>query len=346
MRKSKFGRQKLQLLFTLILFTIAGCNFPKQEKIDISILATPIMNTLESHYSTETAVHKSRIEIITITMPQLGNRPRNIQIYLPPDYDLSNSNYPVIYLFDGDSLFNPPPAGVGDYLIDDTMDSLYKEKLTQGMIVVGVEYDPDSAWSEYMPWINPAMHDWVMANNSKVSEGGEGDAFPNFIFETLRPEVDSRYRTLTDRDNTMLGGFCRTAVIPLYAVLTWPNVFSKAMVMSPAVWLAEGGGPWLSNNQLIEFIKSTEVLDHIRIYIDIGTQESSGPEPNVLDQNGKRISYLQAYVEGDEKLFNALSSQGIPENNLRFEIFEGAVGTRDECAKRFGSAILWLVQEI
>ena len=344
MKHPKPGNRKI-LLSLLILVTIAGCNFPRQETLDPRIFATPTLDALQAFHATETAIHKSRVETFSITMPQLGNRQRNIQVYLPPDYNASNLSYPVIYLFDGESLFNPPPETVGDYQIDETLDRLYAEKLTQGMIVVGIEYDPDYPWSEYMPWVNPNMHDWVKPKNSAPSEGGEGGAFLNFVVDTLKPEIDRRYRTFVDRDNTMIGGFCRTAVIPLYAVLSRPDIFSKAMVMSPAVWMAEGGGAWLLNNQLINFINNSAVPADLRVYIDIGTEEESGPRPNVYDQDGERITYPQAYVEGAEKLYEVLLAKGILQEKLRFEIVEGAAGIRDAWAKRFGGAILWLSQK-
>jgi len=342
MNETKIRRRILLLLITLSLLVIAGCNFPGQDKDNNLELLTPTPESNENSGITTDSIRTSRIEIFTLTMPQLGNRQRNIQVYLPPDYDSSTKSYPVLYFFDGDSLFNPPPERVGDYLMDETLDRLYEEELTEGVIVVGIEYDPAYPWSEYTPWINPNMHDWVKAKNSESTEGGEGKAFLNFIIDTLKPEVDSRFRTLPDAANTMIGGPCRNGLIPLYAGISRPDVFLKVMLLSPAVWLAESGGPWLSNNQLIDFIKNNEVPADLRVYIDIGTEESSGNQPRVYDQNGKRITYPQAYVEGAKQVYLTLLSRGISEDNIRFEIFEGAAGTRDEWAKRFDEAILWL----
>ena len=345
MKKPKFRKRILLLLVTLSLLIIAGCNFPGKNEGEDPNIPTSTPTLLETNSFTENSVQISRIETFTLTMPQLGNRQRNIQVYLPPNYDSSNLSYPVLYFFDGDSLFNPPPNAVGDWLVDETLDELYDKNLTEGIIVVAIAYDPAYRWSEYMPWINPNMHDWVKTKNSNPTEGGEGTAFLNFIVDTLKPEVDSRYRTLSAADNTMIGGPCRMGLFPLYAGLNRPDVFSKIMLMSPAVWLAESGGPWLSNNQLIEFIKNSEVPADLRVYIDIGTKESSGNQPKVYDQNGKRITYHQAYVEGAERIYLTLISRGLPEENIRFEIIEGAAGTRDEWAKRFGSAFLWITEE-
>ncbi len=173
MKETKIRRRLLLLLITTCLLVIAGCNFPGQDKDDNLGLVTPTPESNGTSGITADSMRKSRIEKFTLTMPQLGNRPRNIQVYLPPNYDSSELSYPVLYFFDGDSLFNPPPERVGDYLMDETLDRLYEEQLTEGIIVVGIEYDPAYPWSEYMPWINPNMRDWVKAKNSEPTEGGE-----------------------------------------------------------------------------------------------------------------------------------------------------------------------------
>lgn len=300
-----------------------------QSKVD----APPIIN----------ASLPSRIEAFTITMPQLYNRERAIQVYLPPDYDASDQRYPVIYLFDGEFLFNPPHDKQGDYAVDETLDRLFAEGVIDGMIAVGIPLDYDYRWDEYSPWINHNMHDWVKPNNSEPIEGGEGFGFLEFIVETLKPEIDTRYRTLPDRDHTLIGGYCRTAVIPVIAGLAYPDVFSQVFSMSPTVWLAEDGGNWLSNNQLIHYINTISVPDNVRFFIHVGTEESSGNRPHIDDQFGKRITYPQAYVEGAQVLYTSLINNGAPDSNVYLEIIEDSTGGRDMWASRFEVALLWLM---
>jgi len=285
----------------------------------------------------------SQIETFTISIPQLGNRPRDIQVYLPPGYASGDQAYPVIYLGDGGFLFNPPSTALGDYQIDETMDRLTAEGKIDGMIVVGIEHDLNFPWDEYIPWVNENMHDWVTSKNSEPAEGGEGFAYLDFIVNTLKPEIDARYRSLADRENTYIGGFCRNALIPILAGLIYPEIFSGVLAMSPAVWMAEGGGAWLSNNQLINFINSAEAPQDVKFYIDIGTEESSGPRPPVRDQDGKRITYPQAYVEGATAVYQSLIEIGVPEENLSFQVVENAKGDRDAWRERFPFALLWLI---
>ena len=286
----------------------------------------------------------SRIEVFSLTMPQFDNRDRNIQVYLPPDYDTQDRHYPVIYLLDGEYLFNPPTDTGGDYSIDETLDRLFVEGYIEGMIAVGIEVDYDYRWDEYTPWVNHNMYDWVKEVNSEPIEGGEGFEFLAFIVETLKPEIDSRYRTLPDRENTLIGGFCRTAIVPLVGGFTYPEVFSKVIAMSPTVWLAENGGQWLSDNQLINFIDEITVPENVRFFIHVGTEESSGNRPPIDDQNGKRITYPQAYIEGAEALYGALIENGVPTSNVQLEIIEGAAGGRDTWAERIDDALVWLMK--
>lgn len=294
----------------------------------------------EQRYSAA-ILQESRTETFTITIPQLGDRQRNIQVYLPPGYDSSEESYPVFYLFDGSFLFDPPPETIGDYQIDETLDNLYQQEKLKGVIVVGIEHDFDHPWSEYIPWVNENMHDWVANDNSAAVEGGEGYAFTDFIVQTLKPEIDSRYRTLTDKENTAIGGFCRMGLIPVVAAIKYPDTFGHIMSMSPAVWMAEAGGRWLSNNNMIKYINNNPVPDTVNFYVDIGTDEASGSRPPVRDQQGKRITYPRAYVEGAQALANALRNSGVPESNLWFRIIEGASGTRDVWAQRFDDVVLW-----
>lgn len=288
---------------------------------------------------------QGRVDKFTIQIPQLGNRERNIQVYLPPGYDTSGESYPVFYILDGEFLFNPPERGIGDYAIDETLERLTQQGILDPMIVVGIEHDFDIPWSEYTPWKNENMHDWVKESNSAPVEGGEGLEFINFIVETLKPKIDASYRTLPDREFTAIGGFCRMGLIPLLAGFKYPDTFSKVMSNSPTVWLAEGGGIWLSNNRMIKYINNNPMPDNVKFYIDVGTDEASGNRPPIKDAKGNRITYPQAYLEGAQTLYQALIKNQVPEANIYFQIVEGVSGTRDEWAKRFDQAVVWLYEE-
>jgi predicted alpha/beta superfamily hydrolase len=157
-------------------------------------------------------------------IPQL-NRKRRISIYLPEDYKRSAKRYPVIYMHDGQNLFDEYLSSFGEWGVDECLDSLIK-KGKKACIVVGID-NAERRMNEY----NPSYFE-------KAGEG-EGDAYVNFMVQTLKPFIDSSYRTLPGRENTLVAGSSMGGLISYYAILTHPDVFGKAGIFSPAFWTAK-----------------------------------------------------------------------------------------------------------
>lgn len=282
-----------------------------------------------------------RLDQFELTAPQLRIPTRTIQVYLPPDYYTSQKNYPVIYLHDGGLLFNPAQR---DCLYDETLDRLFDEGETDGIIAVGI-FSSQNRWDEYSPWINDNMHDWIVPAKAGSTEGGEGDAYLDFIIDTLKPEIDARYRTKPGRKNTAIGGFSMGGLISLYAGLERPDVFSRVMAVSPAIWFAESGEYWLQENQFINYVNNINVPQDVSFYIDIGTAEWEGVPINAVDQEGKWLGYPFVWVDGADAAFNVLEAAGVPENNLLLLEDPGGIHDPISWAQRFDDAILWLWDE-
>ncbi len=181
--------------------------------------------------------------------------PRDIIVWLPPSYDsLSNKKYPVLYMQDGQNIFDPATSSFGvDWQIDETADSLIKVKVIEEIIVVGI-YNTYQRGSEY--------------NQTDL-----GDAYMRFIIKELKPFIDSTYRTLPDRENTAVGGSSSGGLISFMLLWEYSDIFSKAACISPAFKISD-----------IDFI--TPVKNYcgnkkdIKIYIDdggIGLEEELEP---------------------------------------------------------------------
>ncbi|MCF8303268.1 MAG: T9SS type A sorting domain-containing protein [Bacteroidales bacterium] len=155
-------------------------------------------------------------------MPQL-DRYRRIWLYLPPDYEQSQNSYPVLYMHDGQNLFDEYTSFMGEWEVDETLNELEGEGYPVP-IVVGIDNDGQHRANEYLPWYNPDF------------AGGEGDEYMAFIVETLKPYIDDNYRTLPDRDNTGIMGSSLGGVISLYGAMKYQEVFSKCGPFSPAYW--------------------------------------------------------------------------------------------------------------
>ena len=236
-------------------------------------------------------------------IPQL-NRTRRIWVYLPPDYGKSKRRYPVLYTFDGQNLFDRATSFAGEWGVDEALERLYKEQ-NFSLIVVGIDNGGDRRIDEYAPWVN-----------EEYGRGGEGDVMVRFIVETLKPYVDSHYRTLPNETGIMgssLGG-----LMAIYAGFAYPETFKYVGAMSSAFWF---------NPEIYDFVKNTPKRPE-KIYIDWGTLEGSDPS-EMIETNERMVEILKGkgYVEGE---------------NLMVVEDEGATHNEYYWGKRFPKAVLWL----
>lgn len=154
-------------------------------------------------------------------MPQLG-RQRRVWIYLPAGYQSSTKKYPVIYMHDGQNLFDAYTSGYGEWGIDEILDT-FPDK--EESIVVGIDHGGDYRITEYDPY------------DSKYGKGRGAD-YVDFLAKTLKPYIDSSYRTLSDARHTTTAGSSMGGLISMYAVLRYPKIFGNAGIFSPAFWIA------------------------------------------------------------------------------------------------------------
>jgi predicted alpha/beta superfamily hydrolase len=157
-------------------------------------------------------------------IPQL-NRKRRIWVYLPKGYATSRKKYPVIYMQDGQNLFNEQTAPFGEWGIDETLDTLMR-RTGKEAIIIGVDNGGDKRMTEYNPY------------DFKNYGKGEGSQYVDFLALTLKPFIDKKLRTLKDSAHTFVAGSSMGGLISLYAVVKYPRVFGGAGIFSPAFWTA------------------------------------------------------------------------------------------------------------
>ena len=154
-------------------------------------------------------------------IPQLG-RSRRIWIYLPKDYASSpRKRYPVLYMQDGQNLFDNATSFAGEWGIDEAMDSI-----KNACIVVGIDHGGVKRMNEYNP------------NDTKQFGKGEGKAYLDFIVNNLKPFIDKKYRALADKQHTIMAGSSMGGLISFYAGLYYPGIFGALGVFSPSFFLA------------------------------------------------------------------------------------------------------------
>lgn len=173
-----------------------------------------------------------------------GLRDRDVIIWLPPGYEQDRGKrYPVLYMHDGQNVFDPATSSFGiDWQIDEHSDSLIRNGVIPPMIVVGIYNTPDRS-AEYAP-------------------GEKGTAYMQWVVNELKPLIDSDFRTKKDRRHTWVGGSSAGGLISFMLAWEYPDVFGGAICMSPAFKIAS-----------IDYV--TPVLEkarppHLRLYIDNG----------------------------------------------------------------------------
>ncbi|MDM1346163.1 esterase [Myroides marinus] len=157
-------------------------------------------------------------------MPEL-NRVRDIRIYLPKDYKSSHKEYPVWYMHDGQDLFDEATSegrlGPVEWEVDETI-----EQYGDQYIIVGIDHD-------YEKNLREVEYSFFSTQKNPKAEGQQYIAF---IVKTLKPYIDTTYRTKKEVKYTGIAGGSLGGLISLYAGLTYPETFGKIGVFSPSIW--------------------------------------------------------------------------------------------------------------
>ncbi|TAE69911.1 MAG: alpha/beta hydrolase [Bacteroidetes bacterium] len=211
-------------------------------------------------------------------MPQF-NQKRRIWIYLPPDYETSgNKRYPVLYMQDGQNLFDAASSFAGEWAVDNNLNALFERGESQGLIVIGIDNGSDTRTYEYCPHRNPKFG------------GGGGKLYLRFLVETLKPFIDQNYRTYADRDSTGIMGSSLGGLISFYAGIEFPKVFGKIGVFSPSFWFSP---------KIYENAKKYMHKNYTKYYFLAGRQESSN------------------LVEQTSEMYEIMKQRGIHEDQMR-----------------------------
>lgn len=236
--------------------------------------------------------------------PQLHKR-REILVYLPPSYPAANRRYPVVYMHDGQNLFDDSTSFAGEWGVDETLDDLSQEGIEA--IVVGIPNLGSERAKEYSPFVD------------RRHGGGLGDLYVDFIADTVKPLIDSTFRTRTARTHTAILGSSMGGLISLYAFYKRPETFGLVGAMSPSFWFAGGA--------ILSYIRGARPNPG-RVYLDVGEKES----PSAA-RRWWQIPLLDHLRKNDcAKVVSLLGRKGCDEEHLRFVV--DPVGEHNEAAWR------------
>jgi len=188
---------------------------------------------------------------------------RNIIVWLPPSYEVSDKTYPVLYMQDGQNLFDPKTSYIGyDWRVDETLSKLIKRKKIEEIITVGI-CNTEDRLEEYNYFTD------------------KGKKYSEFLIGELKPFIDKNYRTKPDKINTAVMGSSMGGLISFQLAWFLPEVFGKAACMSNSFWV--------SNREIFDKVKiDTRIREKQKIYIDCGLDEK-----DLIDDIKKMCSLLK-----------------------------------------------------
>lgn len=275
---------KLKRLFAIFMvsITIASCS-------DVEAPRDP------------TAQPNVEVLFPSFVLPGL-NRERKLRVYFPPGYAKSKKHYPVLYMHDGQNLFDDATAFAGEWGVDESLNALAESQGLE-LIVVGIDNGQEHRMNELSPWQNQEFGD------------AEGTHYLEFITDVVKPYIDTNYRTKPEPQHTAIMGSSMGGLFSHYAIHQRPDVFSKAGIFSPSYWFSE---------QVYGFTADNPVPNTVRMFFLVGTKEGTDMVANM------------------EKMVTQQLEQSHPQANLKTKVVEGAEHNEAFWAEEFPEAVLWL----
>jgi predicted alpha/beta superfamily hydrolase len=234
-------------------------------------------------------------------MPEL-DRSRRVRVLLPIDYEDTDLDYPVLYMHDGQNLFSDQESFAGEWEIDEAM-LAFEQDGYNGAIIVAIDNGGSLRIDEYTPHPNPDYG------------GGDGEAYADFISNTLKPAIDLEYRTLSGREHTGIMGSSLGGLISFYAGMKYQDIFSKVGIFSPSFWF---------NDSIYDFAEEMGKQADMRFFFLAGGQESASLESNV------------------EEMIDILVEAGFEEAEMNFQFVPNGQHSEWFWAQEYPDAFDWL----
>ncbi|MEM6685655.1 MAG: alpha/beta hydrolase-fold protein [Bacteroidota bacterium] len=234
-------------------------------------------------------------------IPQL-NTTRKIMVYLPPNYGKSEKSYPVLYMHDGQNVFDKATSYSGEWEVDETLNTLH---YTYGLDIIVISIDnSDNRMQEYTIWENDKY------------DSPKGKEYVEFITKTLKPAIDKKYLTKTQAQHTAIMGSSMGGLISHYAAFAYPDVFGKAGVFSPSFWFSE---------DIFTFTKNhLAKANNSKLYYLMGEKEGGNMVDNL------------------KKMLQVFNKNNFPTDNVTAKFSPDGVHSEVFWRSELKEALLWL----
>lgn len=245
----------------------------------------------------------ANVHVLPTPFPMPGlNRERTVRVYLPPSYGDQSKRFPVLYMHDGQNLFDDATSYVGEWGVDETLNELAKSHGIE-IIVVGIDHGREKRRNELVIWPHP------------IVGAAEGEHYLRFLVHVLKPHIDKTYRTKSTRDDTAIMGSSLGGLMSHYAIHQHPNLFSKAGIFSPAYWV---------NPEIFAHMEKTPLPADAKLFLLVGGKE--GPE----------------YVEQTLRAAALEEKIGLRKENIVAKNIATGEHNEKFWRAYFGEAVLWM----
>lgn len=244
---------------------------------------------------------------------------RDLLVWLPPGYDAPENNerrYPVLYLQDGQNIFQKHPAIPAEWGVDEAATKLINDKSVEPLIIVGIPHAGKLRMVEYAP---PSI-----AADAKKSPETAGDAYVQWMISSVMPRVERAFRVRTGPESTGIGGSSMGGLISLYAGATHPEVFGKVLAESPSLHFHK-----------IDYGAQFTAATHpwpAKVYLAVGGTELG---------NGKEAENAE-YAEAVKAFNQSLQTAGMGDDRRLFVFEPDAIHNEEAWARRFPAALKFL----
>ena len=244
---------------------------------------------------------------------------RAVRTYLPPGYEHSDRDLPVLYMFDGQNLFDRSTTAFGmEWGIDETLERLVGEGATHGVVVVGIDspLDPAQRYAEYTAW------DWMREGTPVRADGA---ATADFLVDQVIPYVQRTYRVARDRSRVGLAGSSMGGYMTLFTGVRHAPVFGRLLAFSPVV-LDEP----MAGHHLHEMLSHAAFPSDTWVYLDMGSAEELG----YVEHPGRLVENLAETTA-------AIRASAVPPERLVSRVIAGATHDEHAWGARFAEVLLW-----
>ena len=204
-------------------------------------------------------------------------------------------------MHDGQNLFDDSTSYEGEWGVDEVLNQHSKSPAFE-MVVVGIDNGHEKRMNELSPW-----------ENEKYGEA-EGDKYMAFIINQIKPFIDSTYRTLPNRENTAIMGSSMGGLVSHYAICEYPEVFSKAGILSPSYWYSD---------EVYEYVRKHPIPEDSRLFLAVGEKEGD-------------------MVDASQKMYDYILQTGHPKKNVVLLIHPDGDHNEASWGKQFAPALKWL----